>query len=146
MQLAFAIAERLQCAHGLDDIVAIGARLAVALPHVMQALRKGQPAGILHMAAVDDVADRRHPLPGFVLELDLAHGLDIDARDLLAPAQIIDGLFACRRRHPIGDAPAHAAAIEPEHRPGRSGVPRCTKEKTQSERCRPIRRAGMRSR
>ena len=61
MQLGLAIAELLQRADGRDDVVAVGAGLAMALAHVMQLLLERQPAGILRVAAVDHVAERRHP-------------------------------------------------------------------------------------
>ena len=52
MQFAFAIAERFERPHRFKHIVAIGAGFAVALPHIMQAFGKRQPAGILRVAAI----------------------------------------------------------------------------------------------
>ena len=66
----------------------------MALPHMMQAFGERQPAGILHVAAIDDVAQRPHATPRLVLKLDLPHGFEIDRRDLLAAAQIGDGFRA----------------------------------------------------
>lgn len=86
MQIALAIAERVQRLHCLKHVIAIGPRLAVALPDVMQALGKRQPAGILHMAAIDNVAQRPQPPPRRILKRDLPHDFQIDRRDLLATA------------------------------------------------------------
>jgi len=44
--------------HRRGHVVAVGAGLAVALPHVMQLLGEREPAGILDVAAIGDVADR----------------------------------------------------------------------------------------
>ena len=71
MQIALAIPQSFERAHGFDDIIAIGAGSAVPLPHVMQTLGERQPAGILHMAAINDVADRPHAAPHMILKLDL---------------------------------------------------------------------------
>ena len=60
MQLGLAVAELLQRRHRRDHVVAVVAGLPVALAHVMQLLVERQPAGILRMAAVDHVAERRH--------------------------------------------------------------------------------------
>ena len=75
MQVGLAIAERFQRLHRFHHVVAVGARPAVTLPHVMHALRKRQPAGILHVAAVDDEAERPDLLPRLLFELDPPHGL-----------------------------------------------------------------------
>ena len=84
MQIALAIAKRFERLHRLQHVIAIGSGLAVALPHVMQAFGERQPAGILHVAAIDDVAQRPHPPPRCIFKLDLPHGFQIDRRDLLA--------------------------------------------------------------
>src|SRR5215831_21100611 len=121
MQIALAITECFERAYGFQHVIAIGPGLAVALPHMMQTLRQRQPAGILHVAAIDDVAHRPHTAPGTLFELDLPHRFDIDRRDLLARAQIAQGRGACRGGDPIGDAAAHSAAIKPEHEAGPLG-------------------------
>ncbi len=118
MQIALAIAERLERQHRLQHIIAIGPGAAVALPHMMQAFGERQAAGILDVASIDDVAQRPDAMPRLVLKLDLPHGFEIDRRDLLAAAQIGDGLGALGGGDAIGDAAAHAAAIEPEHQAG----------------------------
>ena len=115
MQIGLAIAQRFQRLHRFQHIVAIGTRATMTLPDVMHALGKRQPSGILHVAAIDDEAQRPHLPPRFLLELDPPHRFQIDGRDLFAGAQIGDGLFARRGGDPKGDAAAHAAAVEPEH-------------------------------
>ena len=97
------------------------------------------------MAAVDDVAERPHLPARLVLELDPPHRLQIDAGDLLAAAQIGDGLVALCGGDAEGDAAAHAAAVEPQHQAGLLRRAAMDKEKTQSARCSPISRAGTRS-
>ena len=118
MQIGLAIAERFQRLHRLQHIIAIGTRAAMTLPDMMHALRKRQPPGILHMAAIDDEAQRPHLPPRFLLELDPPHRFQIDRRHLLARAQIGDGLLARRGGDPKGDAAAHSAAVEPQHQAG----------------------------
>ena len=61
VQLGLAIAELLQRGDRLDHVVAVGAGLAVALAHMMQLLLQREATGILHVAAVDYVAERRAP-------------------------------------------------------------------------------------
>ena len=50
----------------------------MALPHVMHALGERQPPGILHVAAVDDEAQRPHLPPRLLFELDPPDRLQID--------------------------------------------------------------------
>ena len=59
-------------------------RTAMALPHDAKLLGERQPAGILHMAAIDDIGQRADALPRLVLEPHRAHHLAIDVGDLLA--------------------------------------------------------------
>ena len=56
MKLALAVTERFERANRFKHVVAIMAGPAVTLPHIMYAIVYAEPAGILHMAAVDDVA------------------------------------------------------------------------------------------
>src|SRR5262245_64589635 len=81
----------------------------------MQLLLERETAGVLHVSAVDHVAERRHPPLRLLLQPDRADALAVDRRHLLAGAQIGDGARAFGRRHAIGDAAAGAAPIEPEH-------------------------------
>src|ERR1700689_1743934 len=118
MQVALAIAERFKGANRLDDVIAIVAGAAVALPHIVHALLDREPAGILHVAAVDDVGERPHLAARLVLELDPPHRLEIDAGDLLAAAPIGDGALALRGSDAEGDAAAHAAAVEAQNQAG----------------------------
>src|SRR6202171_3227338 len=118
MQIALAVAERLERAHRFDDVIAVLPGTAVALPHIMQALLDREPAGILHMAAVDDVGERPHLAARLVLELDPPHRLEIDGGDLLAAAQIGDGAVTLRGGDTEGDAGAHAAAGETHNQAG----------------------------
>ena len=90
----------------------------MALAAIMQLLGQAEPAGILLVAAIDHVAKRLHVLLRVVVEPDPAPGLAIDHGDLLARAQIVDGLGPLVGRHPVGDAAAIAAAVEAEHQPG----------------------------
>jgi len=118
MQIALAITECFERAYGFHHIITVGAGLAMALAHVMQTFRQRQPAGILHVAAINDVTHRPHAASRVLFELDLAHRFDIDRRDLFARPQIVQRVDARRSGDPIADAAAHAAAIEPEHKPG----------------------------
>ena len=81
----------------------------------MQLLCEREPSCILHVAAVGDVGHRADPLPRVVVEPDTAQHLAVDARHLLAGAQIFDGglavLLPDSERHPL----ARPAAIETEH-------------------------------
>jgi len=115
MQLGLAIAERLEGLDRLDHVVAVRPGPAVALAHEVQAFGERQPAGILDVAAVDDVAERPHLAPGLVFELDTPHRFEVDAGDLLARPQIGDGLGPRRRGDAERNAAAHAAAIEAQN-------------------------------
>src|SRR5580692_3030669 len=94
MQIALAVAERLERTNRLDDVITVLSGTAVALPHVVHALLDREPAGILHVAAVDDVGERPHLAARLVFEFDPPYRFQIDAGDLLTPAQIGDGLVA----------------------------------------------------
>src|SRR3954469_15377411 len=92
MQLRVAKTLRLDRFYGGQHIVAIVSGTAVSLPHQAELLRQRQPAGILHMAAVDYVSERADPLPGLVFQPDRTHYLAIDIGGLLAAAQIVDAV------------------------------------------------------
>ena len=55
MQVAVVEAERFQRMHGREHIVPVWAGLAVALAHQVQLRREVEPAGILHVTAIDHV-------------------------------------------------------------------------------------------
>ena len=59
MQIAVVETERLQRVHGREHVFAVRAGLAVALAHQMQLRGEIEPPGILHVAAVDHVDQRR---------------------------------------------------------------------------------------
>ena len=118
MQVGFAVAKRFKRAHGLDDVVAVGAGAAVALPHVMQRARERQTSGILDVAAVDDETERANLAPRLLLEFDAPDGLQINAGDLFARAQIRDRRGARRGSDAKSHPAAHAATIEPQHQSG----------------------------
>lgn len=59
-----------------------------------------------------------HALLRIVVEPYSAPGLAVDERDLLAAAQIVDGLCPPTRRDPVGNAAAIAPAIKAEYEPG----------------------------
>src|SRR5260370_40629514 len=103
MQRGLAIAELLERPDRCDDVVTVGAGLAVTLAHVMQLLLEREPSGILRVSTVDHVAQRRHPPLGLALEPDRAHALAINRGHLLARAQIGDGLAAVGRGYAIRD-------------------------------------------
>ena len=118
MELGFTITERFERANRFEDVIAVVAGPAVALPHIVHAIGDIEPTGILHMAAVDDVAQRPHLTPRFVFKLDPPHSFEIDAGDLLATAQIGDGFVALRSGDTIGNTAAHAATVETQHQAG----------------------------
>ena len=118
MQLGVAIALALDLLDRRQHVVAVVAGTAVALAHEMQLALGRQAAGILAVAAVDHVTERGHAALRVVVEPDRPPGLAIDARDLLARAQVIDGGGPFGRRDAIGDAAAIAAAVETEHQAG----------------------------
>src|SRR6266851_5081787 len=112
MQLGLAITELLQRADRRDHIVAVRAGLSMALTHMMQLPLERQPPGVLRMAAVDHVAERRDSPFGIVLEPDRPNALAVDRGHLLAGTQIGDGDRALARRHAIGDAAEGSDVIE----------------------------------
>ncbi|MDA9455816.1 hypothetical protein XI00_16525 [Bradyrhizobium sp. CCBAU 21359] len=87
----------------------------MALDDMAVLLGEREAAGILHMAAVDDIGERGDALARIVLQPHRAHHLAIDRGDLLARPQIRDDLGAVLFSDTEGDAAAGAAAVEPEH-------------------------------
>ena len=118
MQPAIAKTRCFDRLHGCDDIVAVDTGLAVTLLHVTQLLRQRQPAGILNMAAIDDIDQRADALSRLVLQPHRSLHLAVDRSDLFTLAQIGDGGRAVPFGDPERDAAAGAAAIEPEHETG----------------------------
>ena len=56
-----------------------------------------------------------HALLRIIIEPDPAPRLTVDARDLLAAAQILDGLRPLARCNPIGNTAAVSSAVKTEH-------------------------------
>src|SRR5271168_2696744 len=97
MQLGIAKPLRLDGSHGLKHIVAVVAGAAMALPHVTQLFMQRKPSGILNMATVDDVSERRDPLARIVFQPDRAHDFAVNMGGLFAGAQIADDFVAMAR-------------------------------------------------
>src|ERR1700676_144262 len=93
----------------------------MTLPDVVQLLGQRQAAGILDMAAVDHIAQRRDLARRLAPERDPTHAFAIDAGDLLARPQIGDRLGAIAGRHPKRDPLAGTATVETEHEAGSLG-------------------------
>ncbi len=87
----------------------------MALADEVQLLVERKPAGILRMAAVDHVAERRHLPFRRSAQPHLSHEFAVHHGDLFARAQIGDGIGAPCRRHPEGDAAAGSAVVEAKH-------------------------------
>ena len=64
-----------------------------------------------------------HALLRIVIEPDPARRLTVDARDLLAAAQIVDRLCALSSCDAIGNAAAVSSAVKTEHQSGLCGRP-----------------------
>ena len=129
VQFRVAAAERLELGDRRQHIVAVGARASVALPDQMQPLIERELAGILRMAAIDHVGQRFDPPLRLPEQRHVAQHLEIDRGHLLALAQIGDASPRARRRRRETRCPRQAPPrSRPSTSPGRSGVPRWTKE------------------
>ena len=115
VQFGLAIAKLLERTDRRNDVVAVGAGLAMPLPHVMQLLLEREPPGVLHVPSIHHVAEARHPPLGLALEPDWTYAFAVDGGHLFAPPQIGDGVAALSCGHPVGDAPAGPAMVETEH-------------------------------
>ena len=107
--------ERHEMFVGIAHIIGIAARNADTLADEPHQFGKRQAAGILGMARFDDIGE--NPGAPAIGEGRRQICLVIDERDLFALAQIGDGRVAQGGGDPEGDAPACAAAVEPEHEP-----------------------------
>jgi hypothetical protein len=123
VQLGLAIAELFERADRRNDVVAVGAGLAVPLAHVMQLLLERETSCVLHVSTIYRVTEGRHPPLGLVLEPDRTYAFAVDGRHLLARPQIGDGVAALLCRYTIGDAATGPAMIEPEHQTWPLGRP-----------------------
>src|SRR5260370_9518464 len=91
----------------------MASRPPVTLAVIMQRGSKMELAAVLRMRAVDHEAKPLYPAPRVAVEQHGPHGLAVDRRDLLAPAQIRNRGIPMLCRGPVGDAAAGAAAVEP---------------------------------
>src|SRR6185312_12162365 len=105
-QFVVAIAERRELFYRRQHVLPVRSRTTVALPYIVDLLRDGETAGILPMTAIDHVTKRPHALARIVVQPHRTPDFAIDQRDLLARAQIGDGVGALFRRHAVGDATA----------------------------------------
>src|SRR4051794_5878232 len=118
MKIVVGDVEFLERLRGLDYIVAVVARAAMALSHDVQLAIVRQPTGVLRMAAVNRVAERFDTAVRLPFKPDAANQFPVHRGGLLAAAQIGERGRALFRRHPIGDAAAGAAEIEAEDEAG----------------------------
>src|ERR1043166_3591121 len=118
VQVTVVTAERLEFLDCRKHIVPVLTRNAVALAHVVELLGEPEPAGVLRMAAVDEIANSLHPAFRVREQNHRTHAFTINHGHLFAGAQIIERGFAGGGRDPIGDAAAHSAEIETQHQSG----------------------------
>src|SRR5262249_38051874 len=112
VQIVIDDVERFERLDRLDHVVAVVAGSAMGLAHDVQLAVVRQPAGVLGMAAVDDVAERFAPALRWARQPGHAHHLPVYRGGLLALAQIFERGSAELCRDPIGDAAAGAAEVE----------------------------------
>ena len=92
LQLDVFDSESLQFFHRRQHVVAARARATMSLPGKMQLISKAELAGVLAMAAIDDVTERAYALLRVIVDPNPAPGLAIDAGDLFPAPQVIDSL------------------------------------------------------
>jgi hypothetical protein len=114
LQTGITDSERLEFFYGGDDVVATGARPAVALPYKVKLLGKAEAPGILAVTTINDIAKGVHALLRVVLEPDPAPRLAVDPSDLLAAAQVFNRFHSFGGGYPIGDTATIAAPIQTE--------------------------------
>src|SRR6185295_18165100 len=115
VQLGLAVAELLERTDRRNDIVTVGAGLAVPLANVMKLLLEREPPGVLYVPTIHHVAEPRHPPLGLALEPDRSNGFAVNGRHLLARPQIGDGVVPFFRSHTISDAATGPTAVEAQH-------------------------------
>ena len=124
LQLALADAELVQMPQRADQVVEVVAGEAAPGADEPGLQGERQLAGVARVRALDDVGQRLHLAPRPLDQLDRHMRLAIDAVDLLAGAQIADGLRNVRAGDAIGDALARPAAVEAQHQARPPAVPR----------------------
>src|SRR3954447_10145673 len=125
MQLCFTVPELLKCRYRRQDVITVCTRAPVALADMVQLLLERKATGILRVTAIDHVAQRADTACWTRVEPNGPHRFAIDQGDLLARAQVSDGLRALDSAHVVSDAAASAAVIKAEHEPwplGRAAV------------------------
>ena len=127
VQLLIAKSFRLDRLDRGQHIIPVDAGLAVALQHVAQLLGRRQPAGILHMAAIDDIDQRADALPRLVLQPHRSLHLAVDRSDLFTLAQIGDGGRAVPFGGELGGQPpvTLVGRRRKDHINGQKIVPEC---------------------
>src|SRR5262249_62245081 len=70
MQITLAVAQRFERAYRFQHIISVGAGFTVALPHMVETFGKSQAPRILHVAAIDEVAERPYATAGMVFNTD----------------------------------------------------------------------------
>ena len=118
VQSGIATALRLDFGDSGQYVVPVCPGSAMPLAYQMDLALEIKASGILGVAAIDQEHHRHYIARWCRCERDPTQGFEVDGGHLLAFAQIRDGGIAVRRRHPIGDAAAGAAAVEAEHKAG----------------------------
>jgi hypothetical protein len=103
----------------VQDILLVGAGLANCPRDERGGMRRVDAAGILPVAAVDDIGQRRDDAAA--VEANGQQAFEIDAGDQLAVAKIGKDFVAKLAWHLEGETDAGAAAIQAEHQPGPFG-------------------------
>ena len=90
----------------------------MTLSGIVQLLCEAEPPGILAMASVDDITQRRHAFLRVVVEPDSAPCLPIDPGYLFTRAQVFDRFRPLGQSNSVRDTAAITAAIEAEYQAG----------------------------
>ena len=90
----------------------------MSLPYQMNLTVEIKAPGVLGVAAIDHVGQRRYIAPWRCRERNPAHGFQVYGGHLFALAQIQDGGVAVRRGYPVGNAATGAATVESKYETG----------------------------
>src|SRR5262245_65872850 len=88
LQLDVLDSESLQLFHRRQHVVAARTRATMSLPGKMQLVSKAELAGVLAMAAIEEVTERVPALLRVIVDQNTAPGLAVDASDTLRVSEV----------------------------------------------------------
>lgn len=118
MEVAIVAAQRVQRLHGRKNIVAVDTGAPMSFAHQVKLPFDVEPSGVLRVPSIDAVDERPYAPLGRTQNHDCSIGFDVHVRNLLARAQVRDGIETSTGGNSERNAATGPAPVKAKHEAG----------------------------